>query len=266
MRMLTRRQFIAGCVGAFATLSGLSFFSEKDLIKNISKSIPVLLYHRVGSEGDPLTIPISRFEKDIATLSEENYTTLSLAQLKQHMMSLNAPLPSKPIVITFDDGYLDNYTNAFPILQKYSMKASFEIITGMVGEPDRMTIPQIREMEASGMDFGSHTVTHRSLVEMDRKEATTELTKSKLDLEHIIGKTVDFISYPGGYYTADTLNISRQAGYVGGLSVNYGFAMFRDVMAIRRIPIFHNDRSISYVMAKKGFLPDVINPDSAKKV
>lgn len=257
--MITRRQFLTGCVGAVATLSGLAYFPKYNLINNLLKSIPVLLYHRVGSEGDPLTIPVSRFQKDIETLSQENYTPLSLAQLKQHMMSLNEPIFSKPIVLTFDDGYLDNYTNAFPILQKYSMKASFEIITGMVGEIDRMTIPQIREMEAAGMDFGSHTVTHRSLAELDRKDASTELTKSKADLEQIIGKAVDFIAYPGGFYTAETINIAQQAGYTGGFSVHYGFEMFKNAMAIRRIPIFHHDRSISYVMLKKGLLPDMIS-------
>ncbi len=257
--MITRRQFLTGCVGAFATLSGLAYFPKYELINNIVKSIPILLYHRVGSEGDPLTITISRFQKDIETLSQENYTPLSLTQLMQHMVSPNEPLPMNPMVLTFDDGYLDNYTNAFPILQKYSMKASFEIITGMVGAPDRMTIPQIREMEAAGMDFGSHTVTHRSLAELNLKDATIELTKSKADLEQIVGKPVDFIAYPCGSYTAETIKIAREAGYIGGFSVNPGFAMFKDVMTIRRIPIFHYDRSISYVMFRKGLWPDMFS-------
>ncbi|MBU2700312.1 peptidoglycan/xylan/chitin deacetylase (PgdA/CDA1 family) [Sporomusaceae bacterium BoRhaA] len=257
--MITRRQFLTGSAGFFAALSGLSLFSKYDLINNISNSIPILLYHRVGLEGDPLTITTSRFQKDIETLSQEGYTPLSLTQLKQHIKSPNEPLPSKPIIITFDDGYLDNYTNAFPILQKYSMKASFEIITGMVGQNDRMTIPQIREMEAAGMGFGAHTVTHRSLAELNRKDAATELTKSKADLEQIIGKTVEFIAYPGGYYTAETINLAREAGYIGGFSVNPGFAMFKDAMAIRRMPIFHYDRSISYVMLRKGLLPDMLS-------
>jgi len=257
--MITRRQFLADSAGAFAALSGLSLFSQYGLINSIAKSIPILLYHRVGPEGDPLTITISRFQQDMETLSQENYTPLSLTQLKRHMLSPNEPLPAKPIVLTFDDGYLDNYTNAFPVLQKYSMKASFEIITGMVGEPNRMTIPQIREMEAAGMDFGSHTVTHRPLGELTYKEATTELIKSKADLEQIIGKPVDFIAYPCGSYTSETVNIARQAGYVGGLSTHDGFALIKDAMAIRRIPIFHCDRSISYVMFRKGFLPFIFS-------
>jgi peptidoglycan/xylan/chitin deacetylase (PgdA/CDA1 family) len=257
--MITRRQFLTGSAGAFAALSGLAFFSKYDLIYNILQSIPILVYHRVGLEGDALTITVSRFQKDLETLSQESYTTLSFAQLKQRILFPNEPIPEKPIVITFDDGYLDNYTNAFPILQKYSMQASFQIITGMVGDPDRMTIPQIREMEAAGMSFGSHTVTHRFLTDLNHEDATIELTKSKADLEQMLGKAVDFIAYPGGYYTAETINIARQAGYIGGLSVNSGFAMFKDAMAIRRIPIFHFDKSISYVMLRKGLLPDLFS-------
>lgn len=257
--MITRRQFLTGSASVFAALSGLSLFSKYDLINNISKSIPILLYHRVGLEGDPLTITISRFQKDIETLSQEGYTPLSLTQLKQHIKSPNNLLPPKPIIITFDDGYLDNYTNAFPILQRYSMKASFEIITGMVGQTDRMNIPQIREMEAAGMDFGSHTVTHRFLADLNLKDATTELTQSKVDLEQILGKAVDFIAYPGGYYTAETIKLAHEAGYTGGFSVNSGFAMFKNAMTIRRIPIFHYDRSISYVMFRKGLLPDMLS-------
>lgn len=257
--MITRRQFLTGLVGGCATLSGLFLFSKYDLINGIVNSIPILLYHRVGSEGDPLTITTSRFEKDIETLSQENYTPLSLAQLKQHIIMPKASLPLKPIILTFDDGYLDNYTNAFPILQKYSMKASFEIITGLVGQTDRMTISQIREMAANGMDFGSHTVTHRSLAALSYQDAKTELTKSKADLEQILGKTVEFIAYPGGYYTAETIKIAKAAGYIGGFSVNSGFARFKDIMAIKRIPIFHYDRSISYVMLRKGLLPDLLS-------
>jgi peptidoglycan/xylan/chitin deacetylase (PgdA/CDA1 family) len=258
--VITRRQFLMGCAGTVAALSGLSFLSEYKHLDEILKSIPILLYHRVGSETDALTITTERFQRDMATLSEDGYNTLSLDQLRQHMQgNPNEPLPKKPIMITFDDGYLDNYTNAFPILQKYSMKASFYIITGMVGQNDRLTASQIREMETAGMTFGSHTITHRPLAELSTKETQTELTKSKLDLEEILGKNVDFIAYPCGSYTAETIKIAHEAGYRGGFSVRPGFAMLTNTMTIRRIPVFHYDRSISYVLLRKGLLPDILS-------
>lgn len=257
--MISRRKFLIGCAGTIAALSGLSFLSDYKHINEIIKSIPILLYHRVGSETDALTITTERFQRDMATLSEDGYHTLSLDQLKHHLQnSPNESLPKKSIMITFDDGYLDNYTNAFPILQKYSMKASFYIITGMVGQNDRLTASQIREMAAAGMTFGSHTITHRPLAELNTQEATTELTKSKLDLENLLGRTVDFIAYPCGSYTAETIKIAHEAGYQGGFSVRPGFAMLTNNMTIRRIPIFHYDRSISYVLLRKGLLPDML--------
>jgi peptidoglycan/xylan/chitin deacetylase (PgdA/CDA1 family) len=257
--MITRRQFLKGCISTIATISGISLLAKYEGIDKLIKSIPILLYHRVGLEPDDLTISVKHFEQDMELLSYGGYNTLSLEQVKQHLQGNSVALPSKPIVITFDDGYLDNYTNAFPILQKYSMAASFYIITGMVGNNDRLTSSQIREMQTAGMDFGAHTITHRPLAELASKEATTELNQSKFDLEQIVGKSVDFIAYPCGSYNSQTLQIARQAGYVGGFSVQDGFAEFSNAFTIRRIPIFHYDRSIAYVMAKKGFLPRILS-------
>ena len=252
--MLTRRQFIKGCTGAAVAVAGLSFFSGQQLLDKFTKTVPILLYHRVGPETDALTVSVQRFQEDMEFLSQAGYNPLSLAEVKQHMLTAT-PLPDKPLLITFDDGYLDNYTNAFPILQQYGMKASFYIITGFVGQPERMTAAQIREMAAAGMDFGSHTVSHRPLAELTLAEASNELQNSKQALEQIMGQLVAFAAYPCGSYNQDVLDIAKAAGYVGGFSTRYGLAGFANHLAIRRIPIFHSDRNISYVMFKKGFLP-----------
>lgn len=257
--MATRRQFLAGCIGTITALAGLSLFSARQRIDDLMKSIPVLLYHRVGPESDELTVPPERLQQDLEFLRREGYSALSLEQVKQYAQkNHNASFPSKPVVITFDDGYQDNYTNAFPILQKYSMKASFYIITGLVGQPDRLTVSQIREMAKAGMDFGSHTITHRLLAELSHAEAVTELTTSKTELEQMLGKKVDFVAYPGGSYTPDVLSIARHAGYDGGFSVRPGFATFHDSLTIKRISVFHQNKSLAYVMLKKGLLPDIL--------
>jgi peptidoglycan/xylan/chitin deacetylase (PgdA/CDA1 family) len=256
--MITRRQFLLGCAGAVTAAAGLSMFPEYNLINAVIKSIPVLLYHRIGSEPDDLTVGTKRFEEDLEYLSREGYSPLTLSQIKQHLSGPSSTLPDKPVVITFDDGYLDNYVNAFPLLEKYSMKASFYIISGMIGQPNRMTASQIREMSALGMGFGSHTVSHRQLAELSPQEARTELTASKNTLEQILSKAVDFIAYPCGSYTPETLKLARETGYTGGFSVRPGFAMFNNCLAIRRIPIFHFDRPLPYVMLRKGLIPDII--------
>ncbi len=254
--MVTRRQFLFGCAGTLAALSGASFASE---YKRINKSIPILLYHRVSYQLDNYTVSPARFEDDMRTLNREGYTCLSLAQVKQYLQSSRStPLPDKSILITLDDGYLDNYINVFPILQQYNMKASFYIITGMIGEDDRLTASQIREMQAAGMDFGSHTVTHRFLSELTPAEMKIELTKSKFTLEQLLGKGIDFIAYPGGSYDPQTLTIAKEAGYEAGLSTHYGYEMFHSPFEMKRIPLFHYDRSITYVMLRKGLLPTLL--------
>lgn len=254
--VITRRQFLLGCAGAITAMSGLGFILEYEKLGN---SIPILLYHRVGPEVDNYTVTATRFAEDMKILSWEGFNTLSLDQVKQHLQNAASPLPDKPLIITFDDGYLDNYTNVFPILQKYAMKASFYIITGMVGLDDRLTRPQIREMAAAGMDFGSHTVTHRFLAELTPQEAKIELTQSKENLEQILGKPVNFIAYPGGSYNSDILKTAQEVGYIGGLTTHYGVEKFNHPFEIKRIPIFHYDRSISYIMVKKGILPSLLS-------
>lgn len=253
--MVTRRQFLVGCASTIAAISGIACIPQYQKLAN---SIPILLYHRVGPEIDDYTVSTTRFDQDMKTLSGKGYTCLSLQQIQRHLQDLAAPLPNKPIILTFDDGYLDNYTNVFPILQQYSMKASFYIITGMVGEVDRLTAPQIREMAAAGMDFGSHTVTHRFLASLAPAEIKTEITRSKFDLEQLLGTSVDFIAYPGGSYNDDTLTIAKEAGYCGGLTTHYGLEIFNHPFEIKRIPIFHYDRSITYVMLRKGFFPSLL--------
>jgi peptidoglycan/xylan/chitin deacetylase (PgdA/CDA1 family) len=254
--VVTRRQFLIGCASTIAVISGTSCIPK---YRDFVKSIPILLYHRVGPELDDYTVSPTRFADDMKTLSSKGYTCLSLQQVKQHLQDLSTPLPDKPIILTLDDGYLDNYTNVFPILQQYSMKASFYIITGLVGETDRLTASQIREMAAADMDFGSHTVTHRFLGNLPPTEMKTELIKSKFDLEQLLGKVVDFIAYPGGSYNSNTLTIAKEAGYHGGLTTHYGLEMFNNSFEIKRIPVFHYDRSITYVMLRKGLLPSLLS-------
>nr|NSL48335.1 polysaccharide deacetylase family protein [Dendrosporobacter quercicolus DSM 1736]SDM13474.1 Peptidoglycan/xylan/chitin deacetylase, PgdA/CDA1 family [Dendrosporobacter quercicolus] len=252
--MLTRRQFLKSGAGVLGAAAGLSFFSASGIIDQFSQSLPVLLYHRVGPESDDLTVSTERFAEDMAYLAREGYHTISLDQVGQQIRGA-IKLPEKPVLITFDDGYLDNYTNAFPILQNFGLQASFYLITGMIGQVNRMSAAQVREMQAAGMSFGSHTVTHRPLAGLTPNEAAAELNNSKTWLEQMLGREIAFTAYPCGSFSAQTLRLAAEAGYIGGFSTRSGLAAFRNRLAIRRIPIFHFDRSIAYVMLKKGFLP-----------
>lgn len=255
--MVSRRQFLLGCAGAMAAMSVAAAWPAAKWCERMMNSVPVLLYHRVGSDKDDLTVSVAHFRRDMEFLQREGYHSLTLEQVQRHLQDRSLPLPERPVLITFDDGYLDNYTNAFPILDRCGLTASFFIIAGMLQEDERMTAAQIREMQRAGMHFGSHTMTHRPLGELERTDAAEELRQSREELEQLLGREVRFIAYPCGSYNDETLELAKQAGYCGGFSTRSGVTTFADELAIRRIPIFHHDRPVSYVMLKKGFLPRV---------
>ena len=203
--MLTRRRFIKNCLAttaAFGIGTSLSPLSVVDAVP--SKDIPVLLYHRVGDTEGHLTIRPEKFEADLARLRELDYQTISMDTFRKFLVDSNAEMPAKPIMISFDDGYLDNFMNAYPLLRKYGMTAAFYIITCLVGEEDRLAAGHIREMSAKGMSIGSHTVSHRALGDMGKEEAENELLLSRNYLEGLLQKQVDFVAYPKGSFNGDT--------------------------------------------------------------
>jgi peptidoglycan/xylan/chitin deacetylase (PgdA/CDA1 family) len=257
--MLTRRQFIKRCATTVLAASSVSFFLGPRISRAATETLPILLYHRVGPEPDALTISIDRFKEDLQYLSAAGYQTITLEQGRDYLSGRKL-LEGKPILLTFDDGYLNNYTNAFPILQSFSMVASFFIITGMIEQQNRITVPQLREMASAGMSFGSHTVSPRPLAELAADQPSRELVQSKGDLEDILGRGVDFVAYPCGSYNQDTLQAAHDAGYQAGLTTHMGFADSQEnFLTLNRIPIFHFDRSLSYVMLRKGWTPSLLS-------
>ena len=255
--MLSRRVFLKGCAATLAAAASYSLLPDYGALQKLFDSVPVLLYHRVGTDKDDLTVSVEHFRRDMDFLAHSGYRTLSLAEVSAYLSDRSVALPPRSIMITFDDGYLDNYQNAFPILTEYGLTASFYIISGMLDEEERVNAAQIREMQRFGMDFGSHTVTHRPLGELSAAEAKAELSDSRETLQDLLGKAVDFVAYPCGSHTEETMRIVREIGYCGGFSTRSGFTVFSNHFSIRRIPIFHLDRPVSYVLLKKGFMPFV---------
>lgn len=207
---------------------------------NVYPSIPVLLYHRVGYTNDPLTITPERFAKELAALKENGYETISIETFAEYMKGSTVSLPAKPVLITFDDGYQDNYSNAFPLLKKYNSVATFFVITYFVDKyEDRLTSGEIQEMHAAGMSFGSHTVTHNPLAKLNNEWAANELLYSRQFLEALLHSPICAIAYPRGSYTADTLRLAGESGYSLGFTVKPGScAKTNPPFSIPRIPVF----------------------------
>ncbi|MCM0649532.1 polysaccharide deacetylase family protein [Clostridium swellfunianum] len=190
-----------------------------------SKKIPILMYHSIKYEKDnELRIPKEKFKEQMEYLKKEGFNPLSLNELYSHML-LGSEIPQKPIVITFDDGYADNYTNAYPILKELGFKATVFVISGVVDKhEDYMTTDHLKEMDKNGISIEAHTVTHPKLDTLSYNDQLKELRGSKQALEKILGRNIDYIAYPYGKYNNDTLKLVEQLGYKMAFSTEKGLA------------------------------------------
>ncbi|OAM96533.1 Polysaccharide deacetylase [Pelosinus fermentans] len=252
--MISRRRFIKGCISAIVAVSGSQLlFQAPTSSGSGNRNIPVLVYHRVGYTTDALTVTPERFSSDLDSLQERGYYSISLEQFQNFLDDRNVEMPERPVLITFDDGYLDNFEHAYPILRKHGMVGSFFVITDMLWTQDRLSPENIVEMSQGGMSFGSHTMTHRDLGALDPEAIRDELVNSKAALESVLGKTVNGIAYPRGSYNETVVNIAKEVGYVTGLTVREGICIKESPdLELRRIPIFKYDSGIIHVIANRG--------------
>ncbi len=185
-------------------------------------AVPVLMYHRIADltpkeARSPLirdlTVSPADFEAQVRYLSEQKFTFL-LARDVAEAIRLGKPLPERAIAITMDDGYDDNFDNAFPILKKYSACATIYLVSSTVGTPKHLSWDQTLEMQRDKVRYGSHTVRHYDLTTLDQPTLDFELVESKRVLEEKIGEVIPDLAYPTGAYNAEVVGRTREAGYL----------------------------------------------------
>ena len=202
--------------------------------------ILVLNYHQIQNKSTSLSIPLADFDAQMRYLSSQGYISITPEELYSGL-SGELELPKKPVLITFDDGYADNYTNAFPILKYYGMRATIFIIPAFVGVyQNYLTWDEILEMQDAGISFESHTMHHYKLEELPDDEIRSELLNSKLALEEHLGQPVEFLAYPTGTYNLHIAGIAKEVGYKGAFTIKYGNVdMGSNFFALERVPIFN---------------------------
>lgn len=214
--------------------------------------VPIMMYHHVAETG-PLkldTVSPQRFEWHMAYLKKHRFNVLRLDALVQAIRE-GRYLPPRSVVITFDDGYEDNYTHVFPVLKKYSFPATIFVSSDLMDMPGYLTIAQMREMMAHGMDIGSHTRTHVYLPELTEQEQIEEIQGSKKRLEEILGVPVKYFAYPGGGFTERIKELVRGAGYDGACTTNRGYdRLNRDVFELKRVRFSNKDNRRDYLWMK----------------
>jgi peptidoglycan/xylan/chitin deacetylase (PgdA/CDA1 family) len=204
------------------------------------RGIPILAYHHIGNSSEWYYINAADFERQIALLAVSGYTPIGVKEMREELAGLQ-PRPLKPIVITFDDGYEDNWATAVPILEKYGFKATFFIVTGKVGDAGYMTWQEIQAMQTKGMEIGSHTVNHYPINEISLHEFTRELLLSRIMLENNLFCPVEIFAYPFGEVTPEMVEQLRQTGYKAACSSIIG-GNFSDVnpYLLKRVTIRKN--------------------------
>lgn len=183
--------------------------------KYVNEGIPVLMYHSIGKKNlNPMIIPTDKFSEQMKFLKENDYTTLTLDEV-YNFFAGNIKVPKKSVVITFDDGYVDNYTNAYPILKKYKFNATIFLISDGVDKGNAyINSQQIKEMSQNGIQIESHTTNHCKLSHFNYDEQFKNLNESKEAIEKISGKKVKYLAYPYGKYNEDTIKAAQNAGYL----------------------------------------------------
>ena len=157
----------------------------------------------------------------MSELKNLNYTPILYSDLLSYIND-GKRLPFNPIMINFDDGYLDAYSKGFPILKKYNIKASFGIITGFADKSAYMNWDQIKEMKANGQEFVSHTVDHPDLRKTSDQNLESELKNSKAKLDEELSQNTKVIIYPSGKYDERVAAESRKIGYTLGRTTILG--------------------------------------------
>lgn len=203
--------------------------------------VPILYYHSIMDEpGNELRMPPEEFEEQMKYLSQNGYQVITLDQLYNALYNKGS-LPAKPIAITFDDGYRDNFTNAFPIMQEYNFPGTAFMVSSYIDGEGFLTTDQLKQLEAAGWTIGGHTVNHTDLSLVSVEDVKEELKNSRNHLESLLGHPLKYIAYPYGAYNSTVMNLTQDDGYLAGFTTVRGWANPEsDRYALKRIYCYAN--------------------------
>jgi peptidoglycan/xylan/chitin deacetylase (PgdA/CDA1 family) len=190
--------------------------------------VPIFMYHHIadappGADAirKDLSVTPAAFTRQMEYLATHGYHTISLADLVERLQN-GRPLPEHAVVLTFDDGYDDNYTQAYPILRSFGFTGTFFLITDAVGNREYMTWQQAIEMSRNNMAIEAHGRTHADLSASTLDDTVWQIGGSKTIIEEKLGQPVRFYCYPSGKYNAQTISVLRARGYLAGVTTSYG--------------------------------------------
>jgi len=247
-------------------------------------AIPILMYHSISELPERTCHPYYEtrtsprvFEEHMKLLFENGYSAIALNELPAVMR--NGKAASQSVIITFDDGYRDFLTHAFPILERYGLKATVFLVTGMMGSRsskfngiDFLDWEDIRGLRKRGVSFGSHTVNHLILKSLQFKEMETEIVDSKREIESRLGEPVEVFSYPYAFpegklgFLGEYFGTLERCGFQAGVTTVIGRARERDnPLALKRLPVNEYDDAVLFKAKLEGAYDWVHVPQYLRK-
>lgn len=239
-------------------------------VHEVSKFI-VLMYHMISGsqnrQGSRYACPPSRFERHLVFLKRCGFKLISLQEVEDHLIN-NVPIPPRSVALTLDDGYADNYHNAFKIITQQQIPATIFLITGLLehgtGVPKNrtnslralsgwqhamLTWEQVKEMAGAGISFGSHTITHPRMTDLDEASLRRETAGSKTSIESELKSPVRHFAYPYGIFDQQSERIVRETGFKLAFSTRSGFnTKAENLFTIRRIEVNGTDNILRFWM------------------
>lgn len=231
----------------------------------------VLMYHMVapkqaGAKFNALRVEPAMFARQLRWLRDNGFTFVTMADL------MAGPVPAKSVAITFDDGYLDNYTTAFPLLKECGAKATLYLVvdrhdrdwsaykkshhaSGELKREPKLSDAQVREMVDSGVfELGSHTLTHANLPTLSAEARGREMVCSRAQLQDCFAVRVESFAYPFGLFGDADVEAVRAAGYTNAVTTVDGIDAhpYADPLRIRRVKISGKDNFLSFALRMRG--------------
>jgi peptidoglycan/xylan/chitin deacetylase (PgdA/CDA1 family) len=213
--------------------------------------VPIITYHSIDNSGSVISTAPSAFRKQIKYLSDAGYSSVPLGELVSSLKH-SRELPVKPVVLTFDDGFRNFYTDAFPALSEHNFRATVFVVTGFCGghndwpgnpkelpRSELLSWNEIRELNQVGIEFGSHTKTHPDLTKLEGAESEAEIVQSKAEIADALGRETLTFAYPYGRQNKTVRQIAA-ANFDAACSTNLGKVTARsDFFSLNRIDSYY---------------------------
>lgn len=238
--------------------------------------VPILMYHSISDQAAPgfrkFVVSPRTFAEQMTYLAQRDYRPLTVTQFVESIQGAGEPLPERPVILTFDDGFADFYSQALPVLESNSFTATLYVCTAFVGETSRwlqregeagrpmLTWEQLSDISARGVECGAHGHTHSALDAMSARQARQEILRPRQILEDKLACRISGFAYPFGYYSQAVRQIVRDCGYSSACAVRYALSSTGDdPFALARLIVTRNMDIGGFARLLEGrWMPDMI--------